>query len=836
MAKSLVIVESPAKAKTINKYLGKQYVVKASLGHIKDLPKKDLAVDVDNGFAPKYEVIEGKKKLISELKQAAKSVENIYLAADPDREGEAICFHLREELDTKKTGGKIYRVMFNEITKNSIQKAFEKPLQVNINLVEAQQARRVLDRLVGYKISPLLWDKVRRGLSAGRVQTVAVRLIVEREREIRAFQKQEYWTIDADLAGKKPPHFTARLNRFEGGRIIPAPEQPGEQEGRKLPQPEIRTEAVSNAVVADLEGAEYLVASVGTREKRRNPVAPFITSTLQQESARKLRFSVKRTMGLAQRLYEGVELGGEGLTGLITYMRTDSTRVSDDALAEVREYIGGKYGPEYLPAAPNVYKTKKDAQDAHEAIRPTSAMRSPDEIAKYLQEDELKLYRLIWVRFVASQMTPALFDQTTIDVEAKGKSGNEYFFRATGSVPKFDGFLKVYEEGKDVKDEEDEELKHKLPLVVEGEKLKFRALLSEQHFTEPPPRYNEATLVKKLESDGVGRPSTYASILSTIQEREYVRKEGGRFFPTELGMVVCDLLLESFNDIFEVQYTAKMEEELDAIEDGTLDWRMAMSEFYGRLSEDIKHAEEHMTDIKRMEKPTDLTCEKCGKPLVIKWGKHGSFIACTGYPECTYTRELTVDLPDVDKVDLSEQGDEEYCENCGRPMVLKKGRFGQFLACTGYPDCKTTKQIGGSQKKADVPLDEKCPQCDSNLVLKYGRFGEFTACSNYPKCKFVKQKTIGMKCPDCSEGEIIERRSKKGKMFFGCNRYPDCEFVAWSKPVMEKCPDCGSPYLVEKYLKAGPLLACPNAECKYKRSFVPTPIETPAPEPVEARS
>jgi DNA topoisomerase-1 len=726
--------------------------------------------------------------------------------------------------------------MFNEITKNSIQKAFEKPLQVNINLVEAQQARRVLDRLVGYKISPLLWDKVRRGLSAGRVQTVAVRLIVEREREIRAFQKQEYWTIDADLAGKKPPHFTARLNRFEGGRIIPAPEQPGEQEGRKLPQPEIRTEAVSNAVVADLEGAEYLVASVGTREKRRNPVAPFITSTLQQESARKLRFSVKRTMGLAQRLYEGVELGGEGLTGLITYMRTDSTRVSDDALAEVREYIGGKYGPEYLPAAPNVYKTKKDAQDAHEAIRPTSAMRSPDEIAKYLQEDELKLYRLIWVRFVASQMTPALFDQTTIDVEAKGKSGNEYFFRATGSVPKFDGFLKVYEEGKDVKDEEDEELKHKLPLVVEGEKLKFRALLSEQHFTEPPPRYNEATLVKKLESDGVGRPSTYASILSTIQEREYVRKEGGRFFPTELGMVVCDLLLESFNDIFEVQYTAKMEEELDAIEDGTLDWRMAMSEFYGRLSEDIKHAEEHMTDIKRMEKPTDLTCEKCGKPLVIKWGKHGSFIACTGYPECTYTRELTVDLPDVDKVDLSEQGDEEYCENCGRPMVLKKGRFGQFLACTGYPDCKTTKQIGGSQKKADVPLDEKCPQCDSNLVLKYGRFGEFTACSNYPKCKFVKQKTIGMKCPDCSEGEIIERRSKKGKMFFGCNRYPDCEFVAWSKPVMEKCPDCGSPYLVEKYLKAGPLLACPNAECKYKRSFVPTPIETPAPEPVEARS
>ena len=823
MAKALVIVESPAKAKTINKYLGNQYVVKASLGHIKDLPKKDLAVDVDNGFAPRYEVIEGKKKLITELKQAAKKVESVYLAADPDREGEAICYHLQEELEPKKNGAKFYRVMFNEITKNSIQKAFEKPLQVNINLVEAQQARRVLDRLVGYKISPLLWDKVRRGLSAGRVQTVAVRLIVEREREIRAFQKQEYWTVDVDLAGKKPPHFDARLNRVDGDKVIPAPlaAVDGEPEGRKLPQPEIRSQEVSDAVVADLDAADYTVQSVGTREKRRNPVAPFITSTLQQESARKLRFSVKRTMGLAQRLYEGVELGDEGLTGLITYMRTDSTRVSDDALAEVRDYITNRYGAEYLPPAPVVYKTKKDAQDAHEAIRPTSISRAPDDIAPLLQEDELKLYRLIWMRFVASQMNPAVFDQTTIDVAANGKSGNHYWFRATGSVPKFDGFLKVYEEGKDVKDEEDEELKHKLPVVTEGEKLKFRAITPEQHFTEPPPRYNEATLVKKLESDGVGRPSTYASILSTIQEREYVKKEGGRFSPTELGMVVTDLLLESFNDIFEVRYTARMEEELDEIEDGKLDWRTAMGEFYDRLTDDIKHAEEHMTDIKRMEKPTDLICEKCGKPLVIKWGKHGSFIACTGYPDCTYTRELTVDLPDVDKADLSEQGEEEYCENCGRPMVLKKGRFGTFLACTGYPDCKTTKQIGAAQKKADVALDEKCPQCDSNLVLKYGRFGEFTACSNYPKCKYVKQKTIGMKCPECSEGDIIERRSRKGKTFFGCNRYPDCDFVAWNKPVEEKCPNCGNSYLLEKYLKAGPVLQCPNAECKYKRDLPP---------------
>jgi len=805
MAKALVIVESPAKAKTINKYLGSQYVVKASLGHIKDLPKKDLAVDVDNGFTPRYEVIEGKKKLIAELKAAAKKVDSIYLAADPDREGEAICAHLQEELAPKKDSKQqIFRVMFNEITKNSIQKAFETPLQVNVHLVEAQQTRRILDRLVGYKISPLLWDKVRRGLSAGRVQTVAVRVIVEREREIRAFNKEEYWTLDADLNAKKPPVLSARLFKTNDENPI------------------IGTQEASDALLKDLDGVEYKVKSVGTKEKRRNPVAPFITSTLQQDASRKLRFSVKRTMMLAQRLYEGIEFGKEGSVGLITYMRTDSTRVSQDAVTEARQFITEKYGAQYLPKDANVYKSKKDAQDAHEAIRPTSVLHTPDAIAKHLAEDELKLYRLIWMRFVASQMMPAVFDQTTIDVTAAGASKAEYLFRATGSVPKFDGFLAVYEEGKDQRDEDDEELKHKLPLVTEGEILRFKALRPEQHFTEPPPRYNEATLVKKLESDGVGRPSTYASILSTIQDREYVTKEGGKFKPTELGMVVCDLLLESFNDIFDVKYTARMEEELDDIEDGKLDWRIAMSGFYDRFTKDIEHAEEHMTDVKRMEKPTDLTCEKCSKPLVIKWGKHGSFIACTGYPDCTFTRELTVDLPDVDGANLAEQGEEEYCENCGRPMVLKKGRFGTFLACTGYPDCKTTKQLGGTQKKADVPLDEKCPACDSNMVQKVGRFGEFTACSNYPTCKHVKQKTIGVKCPECSEGDISERRSKKGKTFYGCTRYPDCTFVAWAKPVDEKCPDCSSPYLVEKYLKAGPVLQCPNGECKFKR--VPEPV------------
>jgi len=804
MSKSLVIVESPAKAKTIGKYLGSQFIVKASLGHIKDLPKSDLAVDVERGFEPTYEVIEGKKKLMAELRAAAKGVDSIYLAADPDREGEAICFHLQEELASKKADGpKIFRVMFNEITASAVRKAFENPLQVNTNLVDAQQARRVLDRLVGYKISPLLWDKVRRGLSAGRVQTVALRLIVDREREIQAFLKQEYWTIDVALNAKKAPVLKARLAKINGENQA------------------IDNEERSQQIVTDLADRAYSVQSVGTKEKRRNPVPPFITSTLQQEAARKLRFSVKRSMIIAQRLYEGVELGAEeGSIGLITYMRTDSVRVSDDALADVRQFVGERYGAPYLPEKPNVYKGKKDAQDAHEAIRPTASMRTPESLAPFLQEDELKLYRLIWMRFVASQMTSAVFDQTTIDVLAKGISKTEYVFRATGSVPKFDGFLAVYEEGKDAKDEDDDELKLKLPLVTQGEELKLKSLDPEQHFTEPPPRFNEATLVKELEAKGVGRPSTYASILSTIQEREYVKKEGGKFYPTELGTVVTDLLTESFGDIFDLRYTARMEEELDEIEEGKVDWRTAMGSFYERFAVDLERAATQMTDIKRMEKPTDFICEKCGKPMVIKWGRHGSFIACTGYPECSNTREL----PSAQPEEMGEQGEEEYCPNCGRGMVLKKGRFGQFYACSGYPDCKTTKQIGQAAKQADEPLEEACPVCAKNLVKKFGRFGEFIACSNYPTCKYVKQKTVGVNCPTCQTGDIIERRSKKGKTFYGCNRYPECDFVAWGKPVSKACPDCNNPYLIEKFLKAGAFAQCPNAECKYKEALAPEEV------------
>jgi DNA topoisomerase-1 len=803
--RSLVIVESPAKAKTINRYLGQDFVVKFSLGHVKDLPKGDMAVDVENGFEPTYEVIEGKKKLIQELKQAANRAGAVYLAADPDREGEAICWHLAEELQArKKNGTPIYRVMFNEITAPAIRKAFERPGSIDLRLVDAQQARRVLDRLVGYKVSPLLWDKVRRGLSAGRVQTVALRLIVEREREIRAFVKREYWTIDAHLGAKKPPVFDARLIRFRDGAI------------------EIPDQESADGIVQALAGAHYVVRSVTTREKRRNPVAPFITSTLQQEAARKLRFSVKRTMMLAQRLYEGVELGKEGSAGLITYMRTDSTRVSDEALAEARGLVRERFGEQYLPASPNVYRTKKDAQDAHEAIRPTSAARTPESLAGHLSEDELKVYRLIWMRFVASQMNPALFDQTTIDIAA-----GEYLFRATGSVLKFDGFLAVYEEGKDQKDEEDEEIKHKLPAVTEGEELKLKHLNPEQHFTEPPPRYNEATLVKELEARGVGRPSTYASILSTIQDREYAKKEGGKFHPTELGMVVTDLLVENFDDIFDIAYTARMEEELDEIEEGKLNWREALAEFYDKFAKDLERAEKHMTDVKRLEKPTDLVCDKCGKPMVIRWGRHGSFIACTGYPECTNTRELTVDLPDVDKHDLSELGgEEEYCPNCGRAMALKKGRFGQFLACTGYPDCKTTKQVGGQEKKPEVLIEEKCPKCGSQMAVKHGRFGEFTACSNYPKCKYVKQKTIGMVCPRAGcDGEIAERRSRRGKNFYGCTNYPKCDFTTWNRPVPTKCPECGHPYLEEKYLKSGAVLQCPNPECRHKEAAAPRAAE-----------
>ena len=804
MSKGLVIVESPAKAKTIQKYLGSGFEVEASLGHIKDLPKKSLGVDLENEFATEYEVIPGKEKVIAKLKRMAKGADTIYLAPDPDREGEAIAAHLAEELGgdrvdgkkTKKTATSIRRVTFNEITKKAVQEAFQHTRDIDRNLVDAQQARRVLDRLVGYQVSPLLWDKVRRGLSAGRVQTVALRLVVERERDIKAFVPTEYWTLDAHLAGAKPPAFDARLV------------------GTNPKQNVLPDETTAKQLEEELKSAIWTVRSVEKRERRQNTAAPFTTSKFQQDASRKLRFSVKRAMMIAQRLYEGIDLGDEGTVGLITYMRTDSTRVSNDAIGEVRELIGKEYGPQFLPESPNAFKSKKDSQDAHEAIRPTSAVRHPEQIKQYLQEDEFKVYKLIWQRFVASQMNPAVFDQTTVDINATS-NGVDHVFRVSGSVLKFEGFLKVYEESKDSRDEEDEALKHKLPELTEGQKLTLKSLRSEQHFTEPPPRFNEASLVKELEERGIGRPSTYSAIISTIQERQYVQKVGGKFIPTEIGMVVTDLLVENFKDIFDFQYTARLEEELDEIEDGKEVWTDALAEFYKKFEKDLHYAEQHMENVKRMEKATDQTCERCGSPLVIKWGKHGSFYACSAYdktnPEsCTFTKENPIDLPDLDSADLQETSQEEYCENCGRPMVLKRGRFGQFMACTGYPDCKTTRRLDQGKKIPDIPLDEKCPQCGRNLLIRHGRFGEFVSCSGYPDCKYVKQNLIGVKCPECKDGDIAEKKARRGNFFYGCTNYPKCEFTSAYKPVAEECPSCHSAYLLEKTLKDGVYLICPN--------------------------
>lgn len=804
MAKSLVIVESPAKAKTINKYLGPDYTVKASMGHVLDLPKKELGVNIEAGFKPTYITIPGKKDVIKELESAAAKVEAIYLAADPDREGEAICAHLRELLDRKKK--KIYRVLFNEITRDAIREAFKHAGEIDSHLVDAQQARRILDRLVGYQVSPLLWDKVKRGISAGRVQTVALRLIVEREREIRAFEKREYWTITAHLEGKNPPSFDARLAKIEGK------------------DPEIANQEAADRHVAAAQAAEFAVQSVTTREKKKYPVPPFITSKLQQESVRKLHFSAKKTMMLAQKLYEGIEVGEDGATGLITYMRTDSTRVAESALAAARDYVKGKFGQDYLPPQAIHYKSKKDAQDAHEAIRPTEVSRTPESVKRFLNPDEFKLYKLIWQRFVASQMNPAIFDQTTIDIAA----GPDYLFRATGSVERFNGFRAVYEEGHDDKagEDESEELKHRLPAVDEGERLNLHKITPEQHFTEPPPRYNEATLVKTLEEKGIGRPSTYATILSVIQNREYVEKMQGRFFPTELGMVTSDLLVKNFSEIFDVAYTARMEEELDEVEEGKLKWTDALAGFYKKFKKELRTAEREMADLKGEGIPTEEKCEKCGKPMVIRLGRNGNFLACTGYPDCDGTRDLTPELarqygggaavPEVP---------EELCEKCGKPMAVKRGRFGYFLACTGYPECRNTKKIVMGDGKVtavqDVLLEEKCPECGSQLVVKHGRYGQFTACSNYPQCKFVKRQTLGIACPEkgCT-GEIVVRRTKRGKTFYGCSRYPDCKFVAWDKPVAEPCPSCGSPILLEKTTKkSGPVRYCPNEACQYEHAL-----------------
>ncbi|MBZ5555833.1 MAG: type I DNA topoisomerase [Acidobacteriia bacterium] len=815
MAKALVVVESPAKAKTINKYLGRDFKVVASMGHIRDLPKSKLGVDVENEFAEEYESLASRKKVIKELKDAAKDASDIYVATDPDREGEAIGWHLIEELKGKKR--KFHRLTFNEITKKAITEALKHPRAIDEKMVDAQRARRVLDRLVGYKISPLLWDKVRRGLSAGRVQSVALKLVCDREREIEKFVPEEYWHVFARLAGPQPPEFEAKLLK-KGGDAI-----------------RVANEDQSKAIVADLERASWVVSSVATKERKRNPAPPFITSKLQQTA----RFPVKKTMMLAQQLYEGVELPGlgvEGPIGLITYMRTDSVRVADEALAAVRDHITRAFGPDYLPESPNAYKSKSDAQDAHEAIRPTSMQYDPETVRPFLTQDQYSLYRLIWNRFVASQMTPSTFDETTVDITAAPSTSSgqaDYVFRVKGTVPKFAGWTATYgpaqsEEEKEPvsapeKDADDDgAVSGVLPVLAEGDRLELKTLRPEQKFTQPPPRFTEATLVKELEENGIGRPSTYASIIGVLQDREYVSKSEGKFKPSPMGMMITDLLVKSFDDIIDVEYTRSLEDDLDKIEQGKNGYVKTLKEFYKKFKKDLTRAGKEMIDLK---KGIDIgeACDKCGMPMLKRVGKFGLFIACSGYPECTNTREVENAEPE------SESGEEEIepCENCGKPMAVKRGRFGQFLACTGYPECKTTrkliatKQGGLRAAKPDQILDELCPRCNANLVIKQGRFGEFTACTKYPECKYVKHKTTGVKCPKDADkgGDVVERKSRRGKMFFGCSNYPDCDFVLWNRPVAETCPKCAAPFLVEKTTKKhGRQILCNNEDCDYARS------------------
>jgi DNA topoisomerase-1 len=826
-SKALVIVESPAKAKTIEKYLGRGFDVRASIGHIMDLPKNDLGVELKKRtFEPELIVSPGKEKVVEQLRKAAAKADEIYLAPDPDREGEAIAYHLALQLGTNaKERKKIQRVTFNEITKKAVQEAFHHARDIDQNLVDAQQTRRVLDRLVGYQISPLLWDKVRRGLSAGRVQTVALRLIVEREREIRAFRPLEYWTLDAILHPEREgdKKFKARFIGIGGepARVANGKDKDGKDQFIANALPDKKT---TDEVLEALEKASWSITSVQSREQQRRPLAPFITSQLQRDAANKLGFNVRRTMGVAQRLYEGVDLGAEGTTGLITYMRTDSPRVAPEAITEAREWIRKQLGTNYLPESPNAYKGKKDAQDAHEAIRPTDAARTPESIARYLSDEQLKLYALIWRRFVASQMVPAVYDVTTANIAAaSAKTGKTYDFRVSGSVLRFDGFLRIYEVSEDKK-ADDDETANRLPSLDGVEALDLDELLPEEHVTQPPPRYNEASLVKELEENGVGRPSTYASIISTIQDREYVVKHGGsrgRFYPTEIGVVVCDLLVENFPYIFETAYTAKLETELDDIEEGTEKWTDLLNGFYGYFEKELKDAGKHMRNIKRLEQTTDEKCDICGSPLLLKWGKFGTFYACSAYNKkdpasCTFTKENIASKPDLNTPEAQEAGDtEEYCENCGKVMVMRRGLFGPFMACPDYnadPPCKTFRKLSQKQQqKPPEPTGEDCPVCGKPLVLRQGAYGEFVSCSGYPKCKYVKQNLIeGMKCPKCGLGDLAERRARRGNVFWGCTNYPKCDFTSNLKPVAQKCPKCGSAYLVEKTLRSGVFLECPN--------------------------
>jgi DNA topoisomerase I len=771
MPKSLLIVESPTKAKTLQKYLGPDIAVVSSKGHIKDLPKNDLGVDLEHDFQPEYVTILGKAKVIQELKKAATGVSKIYLGPDPDREGEAIAWHIAEALGEQNH--QFYRVLLLELTPKAIKEALAKPVTLDRPRYDAQQARRVLDRLVGYQISPLLWDKVKRGLSAGRVQSVALRLVVDRERAIRAFVPEEYWTLDACLDAAAPPPFSAHLLKYKGKSI--------------KPDSVVAVEGILDA----LESAEFKVAKVEKKPQKRNPAPPFITSSLQMEASRKLRFTPKRTMSLAQKLYEGMELGEEGPVGLITYMRTDSTRVSAEALDAVRDFIGQNYGADYLPKTPNRYKSPKGAQEAHEAIRPSGLDRRPQDLKDFLSRDELALYELIWRRFMASQMTPAIFQQTTVDIAAA-----DYLFRATASVLQFPGFTAVYQESRE---EEEANGIGKLPPLAAGEVLKLRDFDPQQHFTKAPARYTEASLIKELEVQGIGRPSTYATILSNLQDRLYVLKEKAMLRPTEMGMVVSDLLVESFPEVMDPKFTAGLESELDRVAEGELSWQQVMRGFYGPFSQLLSAAKSGMKKVKSV--PTGLKCPQCGEEVVVRWGKNGEFLGCSAYPKCGFTADFSHDS----RGNIVVQGAEP--------------------AAPGQED--TGQALAAAAASGDTGL--KCPKCDKDLVVRRGRMGEFLGCSGYPKCKFTqnftrdasgkvvpldKQSETSYPCPrEGCEGQLTRRRSRRG-FFYGCSNYPKCDFTLNQAPEERACPQCEFPWLMKK----GKKILCPRDECDYEET------------------
>ncbi|PKN69074.1 MAG: type I DNA topoisomerase [Deltaproteobacteria bacterium HGW-Deltaproteobacteria-12] len=766
MASSLVVVESPTKVKTIKKFLGKDFNVVASMGHIKDLPKSSLGIDLEKDFEPTYNNIDAKKKTIDELKKAAKTAENIYLAPDPDREGEAIAWHIADVIGTKKNKN-IYRVLFNDLTKNTVLEAISHPLPLDYDKYEAQQTRRILDRLVGYQISPVLWDKVKRGLSAGRVQSVAVRMICEREDEINKFVPEEYWNLTAQFEGANPPPFEAKLIKVHGKKA------------------KVSTGEEAQKLASEIKKASFVVEKLEKKELRRAALPPFTTSKLQQEASRALRFSAKKTMSVAQKLYEGIDLGKEGSVGLITYMRTDSYRIAAEAVTAVRNYISENYSSDYLPHKPHVYKNAQKTQDAHEAIRPSTMTNKPQDIKEYLTPDQFKLYQLIWNRFVASQMNPAILDQTTIDI-----AGADCTFRAQGQILKFPGFTIVYTESKEEKEDENG-VDKLLPEVKEQEKLKLVNLDTQQKFTQPPPRYSEASLVRALEENGIGRPSTYAAIITTIQDREYVRLEKARFHLTELGKIVTELLVQSFPTVLDLAFTADMETKLDAIENGENKRVKTLQDFYQLFSKELDKAKDEMRNVKREETPTDLVCEKCQSPMVIKWGKNGRFLACSNYPTCKNTMNFTQN--EEGKIQHVEaQTTEIKCNKCGKPMMVKDGRFGQFLACSGYPECKNTLNATTNENGEVVPqeaqaTDTVCELCGKPMAVKRGRYGQFLGCSGYPECKNIKKMGKGgqaatqepelsnIACDQCGKPMAI-KRGRYGK-FLGCTGYPECKTI-----------------------------------------------------------